>query len=570
MAVQRQQNWLGQQRVDVPHLRAVESGVAHDFDVLAGIIMAGKLAAVCDGFNIDLTSAIGNDAESLVLKCAGASVVHYLGTEAGSVFRTADDASDQVLGPTNPVVEGSFTPNSTNFVGLDLTRTADDSTADVVQFMNPDTDTETPKEVPLARELGFRVLISTTEFAATPGICPIAKVTTDASNKVTAIVDARHLLFRLGTGGSNPLDVAPFSWPGGRNEAGSLAAIAGDRSIKSLKNWMDATMTRLWELGGGEYWYSATADRNVVMVSNSVFTSTGEPFEIISSNVHWKGLRFIFDNSTATTNEVADQTIDEPGLTDLVDGECLYVDLDRTEDRTVAGSNPLRLQKGVLSTLGTSSRPGQRYIVVSRVGSTYYTRGQYLPVGSALRVATTLVNGAVRLSATPTSALAPVVATATGISGLIMGMSGFSRRDTSTTGDLDIGLGLSNGDHNINLTTDATQYATTVAGSSRHSTNSRSALEVTQYGVIGNERDARIQTWKSDLGGGPDDRVWLESSGAMGMVCDDPATPPDAPAPGALKFYARTNGLATPNTRDQLVVMTWDGTVNVLFESEPY
>ncbi len=39
----RQQNWLGQQRVDAPHLRSLESSAAADFDVLAGLI-AGLLS----------------------------------------------------------------------------------------------------------------------------------------------------------------------------------------------------------------------------------------------------------------------------------------------------------------------------------------------------------------------------------------------------------------------------------------------------------------------------------------------------------------------------------------------
>ena len=51
--IERQSNWLGQQRVDVPHLRAMESSVASDFDVLAGII-SGQDSYVIKGFQIAL------------------------------------------------------------------------------------------------------------------------------------------------------------------------------------------------------------------------------------------------------------------------------------------------------------------------------------------------------------------------------------------------------------------------------------------------------------------------------------------------------------------------------------
>lgn len=543
MAVERQQNWLGQQRVDVPHLRALESGVAHDFDNLAGVILAGKVASVVSGFDLIQTGAVGNDAEALTLRVAGASVIHFEASESGSVFRVPEDRAAEVLGPTNPKVSGSFTPNSTNFIGLDLNRSADDSTADTVQFLDPDANAESPVIVPLARTLDYRIVISTTEFSSAPGIAPLAKVTTDASNKVLTLVDARHLMFRLGSGGSNPLAVNPFGWPGGRNESSTtLSTVAGDRSIFSFKDWMNATMTRLWELGGGEFWYSPTADRNVAMVSNNIFTSTGEPFEVVSNNIHWRGIRFVFDNSTAVANEVADQITDLAGLTDLADGECIYVDLDRTVNHTVAGANPLLPQKGVLASLGTSSRPGQRWVMAWRTGSTFYTKNQYLPIGSAYRVATTSANGAVQLSGTPISALAPVVATATVVGTLDMGMSGFTRFGTGTTGNLTIGGGLSAGDFNVNINTTTSAYQTNVTASSRYSVAQKAALKVSQAGSAPVLYDARILDLESYTGTVYKNRFFVESGGAVGLTNWEvaPAIPaPTAGDPARMKVGAR-------------------------------
>lgn len=531
MAVLRQQNWLGQQRADVGHLRAEDAGVDGDFDVLAGVIMAGKLASVVTGFVTVTTGAVGNSAEALVIRTAGSSVIHFEAAESGSIFRVPENRAPETLSATNPRVAGSFTPNTTNFVGIDLKRSADDSTADTVQFLDPDTDAETPVVVPLARTLDYVIVVSTTEFSATPGICPVAKVVTDSSNRVVFIEDARQLFFRLGAGGSAPSAISPYGWPGGRNESNpTLASVAGDRSIASLKDWLNAVMTRLWETGGGEFWYSPTADRNVRIAANAVFTSSGEPFEVVSNNIHWKGLLFTFDNSTAHVNEIADQTSDSPGLTDLADGECIYVDLDRTANRTVAGVNPLLMQKGVLANLGMSSRPGQRFVVAWRIGSIFYTRDQYLPIGSALRVATTSVNGAVTLSATPAAPLNPKVATAT--SGVFMGMSGFSRNGTSTAGDLTIGSGAGVGDHNVIIFTSGTQYNTQVFGAQRYSTNQKAAFKVSQTGIAGHLTDARIIEAEAFTGSGFEVKNAVEADGAVGMA--QVTVPPLAPAPTVL------------------------------------
>ena len=534
MAVIRQQQFLGQSRIDAPHLRAVESGVAHDFDVLAGAMIAGLVPTVISGFTLIETGAVGNSAESLVLQTAGGSLIHYNAAENGSIFSVPDDRANETLGPTNSKVVGSFTPNSTNFVGVDLVRRADDTTADTVQFFDADTDLETPHNVPLARTLDYRIVVSTTEFSATPGVCPVAKVVTNSANQVVSITDARWLLFRLGAGGSSPQAVSPFGWPGGRNEASAaLASVAGDRSIFSLREWMAAVMTRIWEGNGGEYWYSLTADRNVRMASNSVITATGEAFEWTGTNLHWKGLRFIFDNSTAGINEVADQLVNSAGLTDLADGECIYVDVDRTADHTVSGANALTAQKGVLRTLGGSSRPGSRFVVAWRVGSLIYVRDQVYPVGSSRKVATFAANGTVTLSAVPNDVLQPRVAVATGVSGLIMGMSGMSRRGTSTSGDLTIGLGTSEGDQNIGIATTSSTYNTTISGGQRYSTAQKAALKVIQNSAGTFHYDARIVEHASFTDTGSTKvRHYVESGGGVGMA--NVEVLPETPAPTSL------------------------------------
>jgi hypothetical protein len=594
MAVERRQQFLGQARIDAPHLRAIESGVSSDFDVLAGIIMAGKKPVVIQGFDLVLTNAVSNDAENLILNVAGGAVLHYEATESGSVFRVPEGRAQEVLGPTNPRVEGSFTPSAVNFVGLDLLRSADDSTADTVQFLDPDTDTETPVIVPLARTLNYSIVISTKEFTSTPGILPLARITTNSLNKVSIIEDARHLFFRLGQGGTNPSAVSPYGWPGGRNEAAStLSTIAGDRSIGSLKTWCDAVMTRLWEIGGGEYWYSATADRNVSIGHiSTVFASTGEAMEYTGGHLHWQALRIIFDNSTGAVNEVQAQTTNLAGLTDIADGECIYVDLDRTRDRTIAFPNPLVAQKGVLKTLGQSTRPGQRFIIAWRIGASVFFRGQPYPVGSSLKLATPLASGTGRTSIQASghggSVFTPqdpvfaglamhtnygFTATAGGISHNL-DISGANQLVTAA--DLKIGRGSAAGDYNVLITTIGAQYQTLISGTSDFEANGTSVLEVQNPSVSHTAKPkTRLATFRGYDGAQVETSHFFESIGSIGIRNIDGNVTPPTPTPTGTedvrsRFYIRHNGVASPNRRDQLCVLWHNGDIVVIAEGPLY
>jgi hypothetical protein len=408
MAVVRQQNWLGQQREDVPHLRSVESGVARDFDILAGRIMADDRALIVSGFEL-VNNGVAQ-ASQLVLRTAGGLLLHPRASESGTVFDVPADRADEVLSATNVRVDGAFVPGQVNFVGIDLVRSADSGTADLVQFLNADTLLEGPQTVPLARTLDYRIVISTADFSSTPGLAPVAKVTTDSSNGVALIEDARDFMFRLGTGGGTPDPTNSYPWPAGRTDSTEFGAGA-DKGLR-MKSWADAVMTRLWEVGGGERWFSPTADRNVKIVAyGPVFLASGEHYEWDGTNVHWKGLRFVFDNSTGYQNEVADQLTDLAGLTDLADGDCIYVDVDRTQDRTILGADPLVAQKAALTTLGYPTVPGSRYVILWRSGSDVFSRDQQLAVGLNAPVpATTSILGLVLLSASVPVPTAPVVA----------------------------------------------------------------------------------------------------------------------------------------------------------------
>ena len=91
MAVRRQKNWLGQQRVDTTHLREVESAVASDFDDLAGQILASRRPLVVSGMTIAMNAAVGGFANQLVLKTASSILLHATASEPEDDPLTVED-----------------------------------------------------------------------------------------------------------------------------------------------------------------------------------------------------------------------------------------------------------------------------------------------------------------------------------------------------------------------------------------------------------------------------------------------------------------------------------------------
>ena len=409
MSTLRTFNWLGQARVDSPHLRSVDAGVRGDFDLLAGKVLAGDEALVVKGFTLVTAGATGAPADQLQIITAGSILLHPLSTASGTIFSVPADRAAETLNSSSARVSGSFVANTTNYIGVDVVRAADDATSDVVQFLQPTLDTEVAEEVPLAKTTDYVIYISTSDFSSTPGLCPIAIVVTDANNNVSTMTDARPFAYGLGSGGTSPDPEASYGWPTGRGPQTSTDFTSADKAIGSQKAQSEALLTRVWEIGGGERWYSPTADRNVKMIrTGAPFVSTGDWFDWnASTDLFWTGLYFVFDNSTAYSNQVKDQSVSSEGLTDLADGECIYVDIDRTTNRS--GLTALQPVKAELETLGTPTIPGSRFVIAWRIGSEIFARDSQWKVNAAMTPATTSAIGGVRLNITPGNASFPTV-----------------------------------------------------------------------------------------------------------------------------------------------------------------
>jgi hypothetical protein len=601
MSVDRQENWQSQQRVDVPHLRSVESSICGDFDLLAGTMIAGQAPLVINGFKL-VTAGI-TLAANLQLAVAGSTVIHYLASESGSIFGISSSRANETLNTTNARVIGSFTPGQTNYIGLDFVRSADASTVDLVEFINPNTDEETPVQTPLARTIDYRISISTLDFENSPSIAPIAIVSVDSTGAITSVQDARYIAFRLGTGGTAPNIKNSFTWPSGRAEnlSGDVFS-GGDKALNSFKVWMDSIMTRLWEVGGGEYWYSPTEYGNEKLCrSGSPFVSNGEYMEWTGTNIHWKGLTWTFANSTAVLNSINDQTTDSPGLTDLADGQCIYVDVDRTVNRT--GGTALNAVKGPLATLGSPTIPGSRYVLAWRFGSNIFTRDQSYFVGSSFKAATIAAAGTVKISASDALPISPVwvatvdstsfIAKAAGISrGFMPGQSTPAHADDfiGSFGNITIGGGWDGADgsgggnpvdFSVIIQTSREQDTIYLSGVGDFFSHGIANVAIVSPYVNNAQQSG---TLLAQFAVGPISGLTtvhaVYGDGSLGLVnIDDtnssagglPATP--APISGfeiRSKLFTRTNQLGSPNTRDQLCWITWDGTVYVLKESNPY
>jgi hypothetical protein len=442
MAVGRQLNVKGQMRIDVPHLRLIESGVVYDFDTLAGGILAGKLPYVVTGF-IPAAWVGGSAASSISLVTADSIFVNYQASENGSMLMVPSDRAPEQLSITNSRVSGSFTVSQTNYISLDLTRTEDDSTSDVVHFIDPATSQGTPKIIPLGRTMDYQIHITTSPFSTTPQRCPVMIVTTDASNNIVSVVDARPMMFRLAAGGDTPSALSKYAWPEGRNIGvtpanESALFTGGDKAIGDLKSWISAVEEMIWQINAGEYWYSNT------QMTSTWFMPSGTNvwgWVLGSQTISWSDpLEIVFTGSTAMHNTIA------AGSAVLTANTALYVDFNRYTDGAV-----LLTYVGPISTLnGEPATPGIRYPIAWRVGTgTPAVRNLPVPAGvSPVGLATTTTPGSVYLN---TASATPYAVVSTGLNGSAVA-GGLTR---STAGSLQIGTNANDTSISIGNTTTA-------------------------------------------------------------------------------------------------------------------
>lgn len=274
MAVRRSQNWLNQQRVDVPYLRSIESAVRNDFDELLSAFAIGESQSyIIRGFAINMIGAIGSSANGLQMIVDDAALFHGTSNEAGTFFQVPAGTTNEIISSTtNPKVEGAFTPNTLNYIGIEFTRQIDEATSSQVFLWNPTNNVEFSKTAPLAQTFDYKIVVTASIWDS--NVIPISIVETDSSNNVLSVQDRRPMLFRLGTAGintPNPFYVYPWdNDPEGRQEnfwqssSSTSPFQGGDKQLLHLKEWMDAVMSNILETKGTTYWYDESVGGSLV------------------------------------------------------------------------------------------------------------------------------------------------------------------------------------------------------------------------------------------------------------------------------------------------------------------
>lgn len=277
MAVKRRLKGYSGMRVDWPHIRSLESAVSFDIDsVLRGLVTGLNKPYLIRGFKVQIPDA-SIPASSLQIEVADSAILHSSASESGTILTIPAGTPNEVLDNSNAKVIGAFVNGVPNYIAVDYRRVTDPTTADQTAGWSPSQDIEFQRSVPIGNILEYRFVITTNGFGSN---LPLYLVNVSNTGSVESITKGVNSLFRLGTGGAVPDPFFTFDYGGLLNDQtstpsrrewisddGSLnptsvvpsdPAVAfdyGDWSITSLKEWMDAMMSRFKELSGSSFWY---------------------------------------------------------------------------------------------------------------------------------------------------------------------------------------------------------------------------------------------------------------------------------------------------------------------------
>ena len=382
MAVRRSQNWLNQQRVDVPHLRSIESAVRNDFDeILASFAIGEDASYVVRGFTLNMVGAIGSSASSLQMIVDNSSILHGKSSQAGTFFVSPSGSPNQTINSTtNTNVQGSFTPSALNYIGLEFNRAVDNSTSAQVFLWNPTNKNEISKTVPLAETLNYKIVVTSSVWAS--NVLPISIVETDSSNNVLSVEDRRPMLFRLGSGGPNtPNPFYKYPWnhdPEGRTEnfwksSSSVSPFkGGDKQLLHFKEWADAVMSAILEIKGTTYWYSENSGGSIIKLRGDLaqlqMTGTGKFIHALNTagQINWTSDIYLDYVGSRLSYKI--EAYAAGGNVTLADNEVAYINIVRGID----------IIPNLIFTQGSA--------IVTSVGAVSWTNdilaGDYIKVGA--------------------------------------------------------------------------------------------------------------------------------------------------------------------------------------------
>jgi hypothetical protein len=228
------------------------------------------------------------------------SIVYYPGSAAGPFFYGLPEGNEASV----PLIPQLRT-NATNYVYLTLSTF--DTAVDTRALWDPDRNGgdggEFTQDINTESVIQAQLNVSTGSFPV--NTVPLAIVVMGPS-AIISITDARDMMFRLGSGGIAPNPLNTFAFPSlpdntySRLEpAGTMVSLTdpnpfqgGDKNIKTMKQWMDAVMTKLKEIGGTTYWYEDTTTFTLYKIWHDTLATT------------WKS-KGSYTHSSATPGELS-------------------------------------------------------------------------------------------------------------------------------------------------------------------------------------------------------------------------------------------------------------------------
>lgn len=331
------------ERLDLPDLLSIDSYAAGDWSYFIRSLVGNEKPYILKGFDIiDPQNAIGT--QSCSVRIAD-SIVFYPTSNSGSFYHGLEEGNSNSL----PLVP-ELRKNAVNYVYL--TFSTFNTSVDSRSFWDPDKDGgvggEFTQDVNTESVLTVNVGVSTGSFPT--NTIPVAKVTVGPV-VITAIQDARDMMFRLGSGGISPDPFNNYSFralPGiGYERSEPLGTMTSnsdpnpfqgaDKNIYSLKEWMDVVMTKLLELGGTTHWYDDISTTSLINIfTDALATTLKSKGQWLHSSATPGLLTWSEDLQLKLINSPKD-TIIRAGNKTLTNEQIMYINLVRKQPFNSAG-----------------------------------------------------------------------------------------------------------------------------------------------------------------------------------------------------------------------------------------
>lgn len=325
------------ERLDLPDLLSIDSYTAGDFQYLIQTFVGATTPYVIAGFDvINPAAAIGTSAVAINI---ANSAMYYPGSGAGSFYYGLPTGNPNAQ-PLVPVL----VPNAVNYVYLTLTTA--NVAPDTRAFWDPDANgqvgDEFTEEVNTESVIETQINVSTSAFPNNS--VPVAIIVMGPT-VISSITDARPMMFRLGTGGQAPNPYNRFAWPALPDSSyervepaititsgsGADPFQGADKNILTLKQWMDAIMSKLAELGGTTFWYqpsSGTAPSIASLFVDALETSIVTKGSFTHSSVTPGLLSWSEDVNYEITGDDREYVLRAGNVT-IPNGDVAYIALNR-------------------------------------------------------------------------------------------------------------------------------------------------------------------------------------------------------------------------------------------------